>query len=381
MPDTPTPMHPLVPLPDVRPLRAPSPGALTPADLDRMLHVWQSRLTGGRSPSTVGLAFLDWAAHAANAPFETAALGGTAFAQWQRLARAAVGRETVIEPQPGDVRFAHPAWKQPPYDLLAQAVLLGEEWWDSVVRSPGGVSQPNQRMVAFCMRQWLDLMSPSNAPWLNPEVIQATRTSGGANLANGLRNLLRDQAATHGGAVANGFTVGKDLAATPGKVVFRNALIELIQYAPTTATVGAQPVLIVPAWIMKYYILDLSAHNSLWLVAQGRTVFSISWRNPGSDMHDTSLDDYRKQGVRIRVRDAGGRTLGPDEWERDTAPQDGSWWLEWNAWLDRHSGGCVDPPPLGGPGFMPLCDAPGTYVLESYAHVCRADRAETATSP
>jgi polyhydroxyalkanoate synthase len=558
----------------------------TPADLDRMLHAWQSRLTGGRSPSTVGLAFLDWAAHAANAPFQTAALGRMAIAQWQRLARAALGGETVIAPQPGDDRFAHPAWKQRPYDLLIQAVLLSEEWWDSVVRSPGGISQPNARMVAFCMRQWLDLMSPSNVPWLNPEVIQATRTSGGGNLATGLRNLLRDQAVTHGGAIHNGFTIGKDLAATPGKVVFRNALIELIQYAPTTATVGVQPVLIVPAWVMKYYILDLSAHNSLigWLVAQGRTVFAISWRNPGSDMSDTSLDDYRRQGVmaaidavqaicggakihatgyclggtlltiaaatmardnddrlaslslfaaqtdfteagelqlfitedqldflndtmqtqgflssaqmggafqmlrsndlvwshairdyllgeqdtpndlmawnadgtrlparmhieylrhlyldndlaegrfpvtgrplalddmklpmfvvgtegdhiapwhsvfklhlqndgeltfvlssgghnagivsepghphrhfRIRVREAGGRTLGPNEWEGDTPPQDGSWWPEWNAWLGRHSGGRVDPPPMGAPGFMPLCDAPGTYVLE-----------------
>jgi polyhydroxyalkanoate synthase len=95
----------------------------------------------------------------------------------------------VIEPQPGDDRFAHPAWQRPPYDLLAQAVLLGEEWWDNVVRSPGGISQPNQRMVAFCMRQWLDLMSPSNVPWLNPEVIQAVQTSGGGNLAAGLRNL------------------------------------------------------------------------------------------------------------------------------------------------------------------------------------------------
>ena len=157
-----------------------------PADLDRMLHVWQSRLTGGRSPSTVGLAFLDWAAHAANAPFQTAALGRTALAQWQRLARAAMGGETVIAPQPGDDRFAHPAWRERPYDLLTQAVLLGEEWWDSVVRSPGGVSGPNERMVAFCMRQWLDLMSPSNVPWFNPEVIEATRTSGGANLARGL---------------------------------------------------------------------------------------------------------------------------------------------------------------------------------------------------
>lgn len=144
----------------------------------------------------------------------------------------------MIAPQPDDDRFAHPAWRERPYDLLTQAVLLGEEWWDSVVRSPGGVSGPNERMVAFCMRQWLDLMSPSNVPWLNPEVIEATRTSGGANLARGLSNLLHDQSATYGGAVTNGFTIGKDLAATPGKVVFRNALIELIQYAPMTATVG-----------------------------------------------------------------------------------------------------------------------------------------------
>ena len=185
MPDMPIPIRP-PPLPDVRPIQGPSLGVITPADLDRMLHVWQSRLTGGRSPSTVGLAFLDWAAHAANAPFQTAALGRTALAQWQRLARAAMGGETVIAPQPGDDRFAHPAWRQRPYDLLTQAVLLGEEWWDSVVRSPGGVGRPNERMVAFCMRQWLDLMSPSNVPWLNPEVIEATRTSGGANLARGL---------------------------------------------------------------------------------------------------------------------------------------------------------------------------------------------------
>ena len=216
------------------------------AKLDRMLHVWQSRYTAGRSPSTVGLAFLDWAAHAANAPFQTADLGRTALAQWQRLAQAAMGGAPAIAPQPDDRRFAHPAWRQRPYDLLTQAVLLGEEWWDSVARSPSGVGRPNARIVAFTVRQWLDLMSPSNVPWLNPEVIEVTRATDGANFGTGMSNLLHDQAAANGSAPTGRFIVGKDLAATPGKVVFRNALIELIQYAPTTATVGVEPILIVP---------------------------------------------------------------------------------------------------------------------------------------
>ena len=303
MPDMPTTVVPPASPADVRPPQTPSSRVTTPADLDRMLHAWQSRFTGGRSPSTISLAFRDWAVHMANAPFQTAALRRTALAQWQRLAHAAMGGEKAIAPQPGDHRFAHPAWQQHPYGLLVQAVLLGEEWWDSVVRSPGGVGPPNERIVAFTVRQWLDLMSPSNVPWLNPEVIESTRATGGRNLLAGLANFLHDQAAAHGGTTTSGFTVGGNLAATPGKIVFRNALMELIQYAPTTAKVGAQPVLIVPAWIMKYYILDLSPSNSLvrWLVSQGHTVFMISWRNPGADMRDTSLDDYRAQGVMAAI--------------------------------------------------------------------------------
>lgn len=556
-----------------------------PAELDQMLHAWQSRFTGGRSPSTLGLAFLDWAAHAANAPFQTANLFAAAAAQWGRLAQVALDGQEAVERQEDDRRFANAAWRQQPFDLLTQAVLLGEEWWDAAVRSPGGVGRHNRRIVAFTVRQWLDLIAPSNVPWLNPEVIAATKATGGANLLAGIDNLLRDQDAQGEDAAAR-FQVGRDLAATPGKVVFRNALMELIQYASTTADVDAEPVLIVPAWIMKYYVLDLSPGNSLirWLVGQGRTVFAISWRNPGAEMRETSLDDYRTQGVmaaietvqaicgsarihatgyclggtllsiaaaamardgddrlaslslfaaqtdfteagelqlfitedqldflndvmqsqgyldgaqmggafqmlrtrdlvlahairsyllgeredpndlmawnadrtrlparmhieylrrlfhnndlaegrfdvacrpvalsdmklplfvvgterdhiapwrsvfklhllndgaltfvlasgghnagivsepghphrhfRVRVRAAEARTLGPDEWQAQTPPQDGSWWVEWSRWLDDHSSSRVAPPALGAPGFEPLAEAPGAYVLE-----------------
>jgi polyhydroxyalkanoate synthase len=266
-----------------------------PEDLDRILHAWQSRFTGGRSPSTVALAFMDWAAHAANAPFTMAALGRSAFTQWLRLSSAMLGGEEIA-PKPGDHRFSKPAWQQRPYNMLVQSVLLGEAWWDQVVEAPRGVAPANAKLVAFTLRQFLDLVSPSNMPWLNPEVIDAARDSGGRNFVKGFENLVQDKTAPPADA---GFKVGENLAATPGKIVFRNALMELIQYAPATETVAAEPVLIVPAWIMKYYILDLSANNSLigWLVAQGRTVFCISWRNPGADMRDTSLDDYRTQGV------------------------------------------------------------------------------------
>ncbi len=303
MPDISTPVLSLAPSPEVQaPLLSPVP-VTTAADLDRLLHVWQSRYTAGRSPSTVGLALIDWAAHAANAPFQTAELGRTALTQWLCLFQAAMGGQAAIVPPSGDHRFDHPAWRQPPYHLLTQAVLLGEAWWDSVVRCPDGVNRHNQHIVAFTVRQWLDLVSPSNVPWLNPEVIEATHASGGANVVAGITNLLADQAAAGGRAPIGGFTVGGNLAATPGKVVFRNALMEVLQYAPTTATVAVEPVLIVPAWIMKYYILDLSPNNSLirWLVSQGRTVFAISWRNPGVDMRETSFDDYRTQGVMAAI--------------------------------------------------------------------------------
>jgi polyhydroxyalkanoate synthase len=291
-------------VPSTAPKSAAAPHTEPASDsLDRLLHNWQSQFTGGRSPSTVALAVLDWAAHAANEPFRTASLAKTAFAQWQRLGAAMLGGPAAIAAPAGDHRFSNAAWQKHPYNLLVQSVLLAEEWWSSVVRSPGGVNPRNARMVAFTVRQWLDMISPSNIPWMNPEVIDATRSTHGRNLMAGMVNFLKDKQIEEGAAAPKDFVLGSDLAATPGKVVFRNALIELIQYAPATPKVGAEPVLIVPAWIMKYYILDLSPGNSMvrWLVGQGQTVFMISWVNPGPNLHDTSLDDYRSEGVMAAI--------------------------------------------------------------------------------
>jgi polyhydroxyalkanoate synthase subunit PhaC len=156
--------------------------------------------------------------------------------------------------------------------------------------------------VAFMARQMLDTVSPSNFALLNPEVIEATRKTAGHNLLSGASLLALDVAAIRQGAklpFETPFRVGETLACTPGKVVFRNELFELLQYTPQTPQVHAEPVLVVPAWIMKYYVLDLRPQNSFinYLVGQGFTVFAISWRNPGAEMRDTSLEDYRTAGV------------------------------------------------------------------------------------
>jgi len=163
-----------------------------------------------------------------------------------------------------------------------------------------GVSLSHERMISFMTRQVLDMFAPSNIPFLNPEVIDATRATGGKNLQQGLKNFLADLALTaQQGPVPLPLQPGRDVAITPGQVVFRNELIELIQYAPRTEKVRPEPILIVPAWVMKYYILDLSPHNSMirYLVDQGYTVFCISWLNPSAEQRELHFDDYRTKGV------------------------------------------------------------------------------------
>jgi len=278
------------------------------AAIDRLREAASAKFTGGFSPTALALAYLDWAIHLASAPGKQLELASKAARKAARLGGHAMAgafqedADPCIRPLPGDRRFAAPEWSRQPFSLMAQAFLLNQQWWHNVTHEVPGVERHHEEVVSFVARQILDVFSPSNNPLTNPEVIERARATGGANFIEGWRNWAEDwqrQLAGQPPVDAERFVVGRDVAATPGKVVFRNHLIELIQYAPTTPTVHAEPILIVPAWIMKYYILDLSPENSLvrYLVGEGYTVFCISWRNPDADDRDLSLEDYRRSGI------------------------------------------------------------------------------------
>ena len=252
---------------------------------------------GPLSPAALGPAVADLAEHAAAAPDYVADVAQAAVQQGLR------SFENGWRPSPekDDHRFVDPAWQVPPFSYFANNFLLIEDWLNSAILHTPGVSERHAKLAAFAARQWLDAFSPSNLPWTNPEVLRATVREGGMNFVRGFSHWLEDlhrEVDPKAVLAADEFVVGRDVAVTPGKVVLRNDLIELIQYAPQTSQTRPEPLLIVPAWIMKYYILDLSPHNSFirYLVERGFTVFCISWRNPGPELGDTSFDDYRRLG-------------------------------------------------------------------------------------
>jgi polyhydroxyalkanoate synthase subunit PhaC len=276
---------------------------------DRSLHAAIARFTGGLSPAALAQAYWDWAAHLAAAPgkrmqlLDKAARKTIRFGNYlhRYLVEGANG-EACIEPLPQDHRFRAPEWRAWPFNCIYQAFLLQQQWWHNATTGLRGVSQHHEDMVEFGSRQLLDMASPSNFLLTNPEILQRTLNTGGLNLTRGWRNFIEDWERAVGGKKPIGtenFVVGRAVATTSGKVVYRNRLIELIQYAPATREVRPEPVFIVPAWIMKYYILDLSPHNSLvkYLTEQGFTVFMISWKNPGPDDRELGMEDYRTLGV------------------------------------------------------------------------------------
>ncbi|WP_262268429.1 PHA/PHB synthase family protein [Microvirga yunnanensis] len=277
--------------------------------LDHAAHAGLARLTGGLSPAALTAAYMDWAVHLAISPGKQLELAARAARKGTRLvqfaSRCALDGgicEPCVEPLPQDRRFAGDEWQRWPFNVIHQAFLLQQQWWHNATTDVDGVTRRHEAVVEFVSRQILDMAAPSNFVATNPMVQRRILETGGQNLVQGFHNFLDDWQRIVRSKPAVGteaFQVGRDVAVTPGKVIYRNRLIELIQYAPTTDEVRPEPILIVPAWIMKYYILDLSPANSLvrYLTDQGFTVFMISWKNPMADDRDLGMDDYRKLGV------------------------------------------------------------------------------------
>lgn len=281
-----------------------------PDILDRSVHAAVARYTAGLSPIALSQAWWDWAAHLAASPGRRAQLMTSAATKGAALL-SGPGAGGYAEKAASDVRFDDDAWRTWPFSFWAAAHKAQEEWWSEAVSGLRGQSAAHEKVNAFAVRQILDMASPSNFLPTNPEVQQRTMREGGRNLLRGGHHLQEDMEHLVSGEPAPelaAFVVGDTVAATPGDVVFRNHLIELIRYAPTTDSVHPEPILLIPAWIMKYYILDLSPHNSMvrYLVGQGFTVYCISWRNPDADDRDLGMADYLSDGV-MAALDAVGR--------------------------------------------------------------------------
>lgn len=293
--------------------------------LDRQAAAVMARLWSGLSPVSIALASTDWALNLASSPGSQVRLARQAWRQgvdwlidvgsaslgqfflWQAGLDARAGSQAapstaLAEALTEDQRYADQAWQILPWRSLATASKSWEAWWLQAC-SLRGMQLHSRDQMRFYGLQLLDMLAPSNGLASNPEALQAAWRTGGQSLLRGLGHLLDQLPAAngrHGGAVAEPDTgPGRGLAMTPGQVVMRNDLVELIQYHPVTPDVHAEPVLIVPSCIMKYYILDLSPHNSLvrWLVERGHMVYILSWRNPDESDALLGMDDYVHYGV------------------------------------------------------------------------------------
>ncbi len=268
--------------------------------------------TGQRSadPLNVGEAFQEMMGALAADPGTVMQRQFNLWGDYAKL-MASMGRrmagETVkpaIEPEPGDKRFTHAAWRENPMlDFVKQSYLTYAKWLKSTVHQLDGMDEHEKKKAEFYTQQFIDAIAPTNFPVLNPEVVEATIESKGENLLKGMKNYLDDLDRGDGSlsirqADLDHFQLGVNVATTPGKVVYQNEIMQIIQYDPTTETVAKRPLLIFPPWINKYYILDLQPANSFirWMIEQGRTVFVVSWVNPGPELSHKTFEDYIKQG-------------------------------------------------------------------------------------
>jgi polyhydroxyalkanoate synthase len=271
----------------------------------------QARTTPSADPLNIGRAFLEMTARLIQNPARLvqAQIG---FWQdyvtlWQNTTRRMMGIDStpVIEPDAKDKRFRDESWQQSEvFDFIKQSYLLSARYVHDVVGGVDGLEPKTARKVDFYARQFMDAMSPSNFLLTNPEVLRKTKETGGENLLRGLNNLLSDLERGRGKLSIrmtdpDAFQLGHNIAVSPGKVVFQNELMQLIQYAPTTASVLKRPLLILPPWINKFYILDLRPKNSLvrYAASQGHTVFMVSWVNPDETLSGCGFEDYMRKGI------------------------------------------------------------------------------------
>ena len=278
-------------------------------EIDHQLRGKVALATRGMSPVDIAAAVVDWAGHLVLSPGKLLSLAESMARDGVELAKInskAVRKDTEDLPPIMDRRMLSEDWQKWPFNVLAHGHRLAKDLAAEVTTGVDGVSKEHEQLVAFLANQIVEIASPANVPVTNPEFLAATKVERGANLKRGVRNLAEDMRRKRSGEMPQGledFVVGKDIGITPGKVVFQNRLFELIQYKPQTEQVVAEPVLVVPAWIMKYYILDLSPRNSLvrYLVSQGKTVFIMSWKNPDERDRDLGMHEYLHEGVMAAI--------------------------------------------------------------------------------
>ncbi len=295
----------------------------------RLVADWlsrQSRDVPELDPMAVGQAFMEMTTQLMKDPSKLVhaqiGLWQDYMTLWQNTTRRMWGLRSpaVIESAPGDPRFKDHAWKENEvFDFIRQSYLLCARYVQDVVARVDGLDPKTAQKVDFYSRQFMDAMSPSNFLMTNPEVLRKTAETGGENLLRGLTNLLSDLERGRGRLTikltgVDAFKLGENIAVTPGKVVFQNDLMQLIQYSPSTGTVLKRPLLLVPPWINKFYVLDLRPKSSFvrWLVAQGHTVFMISWVNPDEHLADKGFDDYLTGGI-LAALDAVEQATGERE--------------------------------------------------------------------
>ncbi len=266
--------------------------------IDRYFQANLGKLTAGLNPTSFSTAYFAWLMQLAISPGRLLDLS-----MFPLLPKKHEKKKEFCEEIDGrDVRFKNEDWQYMPWRLGVDNFLLMDDWWRRATTNIPGLANPIERIVAFTTRQVMDALSPSNFVLTNPELFNETIRTRGANLFHGTKLAIDDFLEKLVGVPPAGvenFIPGKHVAITPGKVVYKNHLIELIQYEAQTKTVYKEPILMLPAWIMKYYILDLSPNNSLikWLVQKGHTVFIVSWRNPDAKDRRLSMDDYYRMGA------------------------------------------------------------------------------------